>query len=321
MIYILCFILLLLALLGYFRLADKYNIIDKPNERSSHSYITIRGGGIVFLLAILMTAILQPYYWLPGLGAMIIGTISFLDDRIDLSGKIRLPVHLIAVSILFIALGFFAHPEPYFFWLLPLLYVIVIGIINAYNFMDGINGITGLYSLVILGGLQFVNLQQLPFVEPDLIWLPMMACAIFLYFNLRKKARCFAGDVGSITIAYWIVFLILKLINQTGDLSYILFLSLYGVDAILTILHRLYLRQNIFRAHRLHFYQVLVNQKGRPHVGVSLAYALLQTLVITFILFSGYGFWTLAALSILPFVLLYTLKFRWLRSRAGSVSC
>src|SRR5205823_1126030 len=133
------------------------------------------------------------------------------------------------------------------------------GIINMYNFMDGINGITGAYTLVVLGGLQYVNLNIQPFIKADLIWLPMLASLVFLFFNFRKRAKCFAGDVGSVAVAFWIVFLLFKLIMVSNNWIYILFLSVYGVDAVLTIMHRLMLKQNIFQAHRLHFYQILAN--------------------------------------------------------------
>jgi UDP-N-acetylmuramyl pentapeptide phosphotransferase/UDP-N-acetylglucosamine-1-phosphate transferase len=161
-----------------------------------------------------------------------------------------------------------------------LLYIMVIGVINMYNFMDGINGITGAYSLVVLGGLQYVNLYRRPFIEKDMIWVPVIGCLVFLFFNFRKKARCFAGDVGSVTIAFWVIFLILDVILKTGNWGYILFLSVYGIDSVLTIAHRLILKQNIFKAHRLHFYQILANEQKVPHLLVSTGYAVLQAAII-----------------------------------------
>lgn len=281
MIYLLLVLVFFGAMLVYFRVADHYSIIDKPNERSSHSRITIRGGGIVFLVAALAALALHPVdFMLPALGVLVIGTISFLDDVYTLSNRIRIVFHITAVTLMFLYLGVFTYLP----WYVILgLYVLVIGIINAYNFMDGINGITGAYSLVVLGGLQYVNYYRVPFVHPDMLWLPMLACVVFLFFNFRKKAKCFAGDVGSVTIAFWVLTLLLKLILQTGDWSYLLFLAVYGIDAVLTILHRLLLRQNIFKAHRLHFYQILANEKKVPHLVVSSAYAALQALVIALV--------------------------------------
>jgi UDP-N-acetylmuramyl pentapeptide phosphotransferase/UDP-N-acetylglucosamine-1-phosphate transferase len=170
-------------MLAYFRIADKYNIIDKPNERSSHTEVTIRGGGIIFVIAGILSVILHPHYWLPGTGLFLIGTISFIDDRITLSSKIRVIVHVVAVTLMFMYLNIFAMP----FYVCIVLYIISIGIINMYNFMDGINGITGAYTLVVLASLQYANLTIQPFIEADLIWLPMMASLVFLFFNFRKK--------------------------------------------------------------------------------------------------------------------------------------
>jgi len=182
----------------------------------------------------------------------------------------------------------------------------VIGVINMYNFMDGINGITGVYSLVVLGGLQYVNLRQVAFIEPDMIWLPMLACGIFLYFNFRNKAKCFAGDVGSVTIAFWIIMLLVKLIFITQNWGYILFLVVYGIDSVVTIAHRLLLKQNILKAHRMHFYQVLVNECKLSHLWVSLGYALLQGVIILVIII-GLGLTTasLFMLTIIPLAIIY----------------
>ncbi|MGZ3820127.1 MAG: MraY family glycosyltransferase, partial [Mucilaginibacter sp.] len=273
MMYLIIAVLLLVAELIYFRLADHYNIIDHPNERSSHADVTIRGGGIIFLLAGICVVIMHPGNWLAVTGILIIGTISFLDDRFTLSSRIRLLFHLIAVTMAFFYLNVYAVES---FYVCILLYIMVIGVINMYNFMDGINGITGAYSLVVLAGLQYVNLKQIAFVQDDMIWLPMLACIIFLYFNFRKKAKCFAGDVGSVTIAFWIIVLLVKLIFITHNWSYILFLVVYGVDSVVTIAHRVLLRQNIFKAHRLHFYQILANERKLSHLVIASGYAAVQ---------------------------------------------
>ncbi|WP_334642077.1 MraY family glycosyltransferase [Pedobacter sp. CAN_A7] len=289
-------------MLLYFKVADYYNIIDRPNERSSHTEVTIRGGGIILLFAALAAGVLHPEYWLPVTGMLVIGIISFIDDRITLSGRIRIIFHLAAVTLLFSFLSVF---NLFPWWIVLAFYIIVIGIINAYNFMDGINGITGAYSIVVLSGLQYINYYQYDFIAPDLIWLPLLAVLVFLYFNFRKKAKCFAGDVGSITIAFWIIFLMLKLIMLTGNYAYILFLAVYGVDTILTILHRLVLKQNIFDAHRLHFYQILSNDLKWPQLSVSILYAAVQLGIIVVITFSKLDFTTLFFAIITPLAVTY----------------
>jgi len=301
MIYGIIAVLFFVGMLLYFPIADHYNIIDHPNERSSHSVITVRGGGVIFLFAALAAVIIHPAYWLPVLALFMVGIISFIDDRITLSSKIRLLVHLAATTLFFVYLDVFSLPiyESLF------LYFVVIGTINAYNFMDGINGITGCYSLVVLAGLQYVNLK-LAFVEKDIIWLPMIACAVFLYFNFRRKARCFAGDVGSITIAFWIVMLLIKLILVTNNWSYILFLSVYGTDSVLTIMHRIWLRQNVFKPHRLHLYQIMANERKMSHLWVSFGYMLLQGGIIFFIV-NNKSFTTIGlfAVTLIPLILMY----------------
>jgi UDP-N-acetylmuramyl pentapeptide phosphotransferase/UDP-N-acetylglucosamine-1-phosphate transferase len=291
-------------MLLYFRIADHFNIIDKPNERSSHKELTIRGGGVIYLVAGFVALITHSEFWIPILGLFIIGFISFLDDRITLSGKIRIVFHLTAVSLLFLHLQIFTTMP---WWQILFAYIFVIGIINAYNFMDGINGITGGYSLAVLCGLQYVNYHVINFVDYDLIWFPILATCVFMYFNFRTKAKCFAGDVGSISIAFWIIFLLLKLILKTNNYSYILFLAVYGVDTVLTILHRIILRQNIFDAHRMHFYQVLANEWKVPHLILSTLYALLQLSIIAFIIFSSLDFSILFLIIILPLILGYVI--------------
>lgn len=308
MIYGIITVLFFAGMLLYFPIANHYNIIDHPNERSSHTMITIRGGGVIFLFAAFTAAVMHPAYWIPVVALFMVGIISFIDDRITLSSKIRLFVHLAATTLFFVYLGVFSRPlyESLF------LYFVVIGIINAYNFMDGINGITGCYSLVVLAGLQCVN-QSLGFIDKDMIWLPMIACGVFLYFNFREKARCFAGDVGSITIAFWIIMLLIKLILVTNNWTYILFLAVYGTDSVLTIIHRIVLKQNIFKPHRLHLYQVMANEKGISHLTVSLTYAILQGVIIFLVInntsFISIGLFLVVLIPLSAIYILLKIKF------------
>ncbi|HWZ15276.1 MAG TPA: glycosyltransferase family 4 protein [Mucilaginibacter sp.] len=298
------FCLLFVLELIYLKIADKYNIIDHPNERSSHSNITIRGGGIIFLFAALIALIWHFNDFYTALfGVILIGVISFLDDVYSLSNQLRIFFHFASVSLVFIYLGIFGLLP---WWETLLLYILSIGIINAYNFMDGINGMTGWYSVVILASLQWVNLYQFYFIKPDLIWLPLLACTVFLFFNFRKKARCFAGDVGSVTIALWIIMLLFDLIFTSNNWVYILFLGVYGVDTVLTILHRLLLKQNIFKAHRLHFYQLLANEQKISHLLISACYALVQLVIILFVINnSSLSGMALFLMIILPLIFTY----------------
>lgn len=265
---------LLLELL-YFYIADKYNIIDHPNERSSHSEVTLRGGGIIFPIAILIYSLYAGVDY-PNfvLGLLCISFVSFWDDIHTASSKLRIVFHLMAVTFLFFEIRMFQIPV----WMIPIIYILVIGTINAYNFMDGINGITGLYSLALVSTLIWLN-QSIQFINVNLLIITALALIVFLYFNYRHKARCFAGDVGSVSMAFIVIFAILLLIIKTDEYLYILLLAVYGVDVVITMVIRLINGENIFEAHRSHLYQKLSNERGVSHLLVAAAYACLQIIV------------------------------------------
>ncbi|GHT61299.1 UDP-GlcNAc--UDP-phosphate GlcNAc-1-phosphate transferase [Bacteroidia bacterium] len=322
MIYLFTTILLFTGMILYFKIADKYNIIDKPNGRSSHDYITIRGGGIVFWLAAMLFCVVGARHALPlpvsplpfAIGITLISAVSFWDDIKSLPNKIRIVIHFISITCVFFGLGIFGTLNG---WLIIFAYIFFVGILNAYNFMDGINGITGLYSLVILIALQIVNYQFINFTTPEFINDAIIACLVFLFFNFRKRAKCFAGDVGSMAISFWIVTLLLQLMLKTNSIVWILFLAVYGADAILTIVHRIYLRQNIFKAHRLHFYQILCNEKKLSHCLISAIYATMQLIICLSIIYVHFHFQNIeTSFAIIILILLtsiYLLKFRFLK--------
>lgn len=256
----------------YFKIADRFDIIDRPNERSSHTTITLRGGGIIFYLGALI------YFFLSGfqypwffLGLTMMTVVSFLDDIFTLSNKIRLLIHFSSVLLMAYQLEVF---EMSWYFLL-ITFIIVVGVINAYNFMDGINGITACYSLAVGGLLMLVN-KEIGFVAQDLLVYTMFGVLVFAFFNFRAKAKCFAGDVGSVAIAYILLFGLGALIIKTGNLLYFLFLTVYGVDTVWTIVRRLYLRENIFEAHRSHLYQFLGNEAGVNKLLISFLYGVIQ---------------------------------------------
>lgn len=297
MYYIIILVLLFVAELFYFRVADKCNIIDKPNERSSHSRITLRGGGIIFYFGALAYFLSNhwEYPWFM-LALTLITFISFVDDIRSTSQGLRLVFHFTAMALMFYQWGLFSLS----WWWIIIALIICTGIINAYNFMDGINGITGGYSLVILGALAYINSEITTFVEPALINTVLCSVLVFCFFNFRKKAKCFAGDVGSVSIAFILLFLIGKLIIKTEDFSWIILLSVYGVDSVLTIIHRLILHENIGLPHRKHMYQLMANELKIPHVGVSLIYMGAQALVILgYFCFVRYGYWYLLGIIVL----------------------
>lgn len=276
MYYILILVLLFVAELFYFRIADKCNIIDKPNERSSHTRITLRGGGIIFYfgaLAYFLTNHFE-YPWFM-LALTLITLISFIDDIRSTSQALRLVFHFSAMALMFYQWGLFSLP----WWTVIVALIVCTGIINAYNFMDGINGITGGYSLIVLATLAYINMNVASFVEQNFIIITLSAVLVFNFFNFRKRAKCFAGDVGSVSIAFIILFFLGKLIIETEDFSWVLLLAVYGVDSVLTIIHRLMLHENIGLPHRKHLYQIMANELKIPHVIVSFVYMMLQLFI------------------------------------------
>ena len=305
MLYLLYLPILTALILLYFKFAVQFKIIDKPNQRSSHSRITILGGGIIFPIAIFIQALFSGFqYPLFTSGLLLIGIVSFYDDLSPLSHKIRLLGHLIAVSLLFLQGGFLEYP----LWIIGIGYILVIGTINAYNFMDGINGITGSYSLITILSLYFINETQNVFVLSEWLILVSMSLLVFNFFNFRKNAKCFAGDVGSVSMAFIIIFFLLLLILKTQDLKYIGLLLFYGLDTVSTLIFRLIRRENIFEAHRSHFYQYLANIKGWPHLRVASLYLLAQLMVNILIVYSA---WNLA--TFLIFILVTGFAFVGLR--------
>ena len=237
------------------------------------------------------------------LALTLVTVISFVDDIRSISQGLRLVFHFTAMGLMFYQWELFTLP----WWTVVVALIACTGIINAYNFMDGINGITGGYSLVVLGSLAFINHWVVSFVEPGLIYTMLCAVLVFNFFNFRKRAKCFAGDVGSVSIAFIILFLIGKLIIDTEDFSWIVLLAVYGVDSVLTIVHRLMLHENIGLPHRKHLYQIMANELKIPHVAVSLTYMVVQGVVVAgYLVLREYGYVYLAG-SILLLSILYLL--------------
>ena len=276
--YIIIFILLLIAELLYFRIADKFNIIDKPNERSSHSTIVLRGGGIIFLIGIWIWSAFFgfQYPWFLA-GLTLVAGISFVDDIHSLPDSVRLIAQFAAAAMAFYQLGIL-HWSMW--WIILLALIVYVGATNVINFMDGINGITAGYSLAVLIPLALVNTNGI-FVEQSLIISTVLASLVFCIFNFRPKgnAKCFAGDVGSIGIAFIILFLLGNVMIETTDITWLIFLLVYGVDGCLTIVHRIMLHENLGEAHRKHAYQIMANELKVGHVKVSLLYTVMQLVI------------------------------------------
>lgn len=306
--YIIIFVLLLVAELVYFRIADKCNIIDKPNQRSSHSTIVLRGGGIIFLIGAWMWSLFFgfDYPWFLA-GLTLVAGVSFVDDIHSLPDSVRLVAQFAAAAMAFYQLGIL-HWEMW--WIVLVALIVYVGATNVINFMDGINGITAGYALAVLIplGLLNTNYQELAndldtnyrelamnlatnfssvfssdgvFVDQSLIVAAIIAAIVFCIFNFRPKgkAKCFAGDVGSIGIAFIMLFLLGNVIIKTEDITWLIFLLVYGVDGCLTIVHRIMLHENLGEAHRKHAYQIMANELNIGHVKVTLLYMAMQLAV------------------------------------------
>lgn len=278
MTFIIIFVLLLIAELIYFRIADKCNIIDKPNERSSHSMIILRGGGIIFLVGAWVWSGFYgfQYPWMLAAVTLAAG-ISFVDDIHSLPDSVRLVAQFVAMGLMFHQLDIL-HLDMW--WIVILALIVYVGATNIINFMDGVNGITGGYSLAVLVPLLLMN-KKIHFMESSFLIVMILSVLVFCLFNFRPKnrAKCFAGDVGSIGIAFILLFSIGKLVMQTGDITWLSFLVVYGVDGCLTICHRIMLHENLGEAHRKHAYQLMVNELNMSHPVVSLIYMALQLAV------------------------------------------
>lgn len=283
-IYIIIFSILLITELFYFRVADKFNIIDKPNERSSHTSVVLRGGGIIFLIGVWIWSVFYGFHYPWFLvGLTLVAGVSFIDDIRNLPDSLRLIVQFVATTMAFYQLDIL-HIELW--WVILLALIVYVGITNVINFMDGINGITAGYALAVLFPLMLLNAKE-DFVESSLIEVSIISVLVFCLFNFRPKgkAKCFAGDVGSIGIAFILLFILGKVILQTADITYLILLVVYGIDACLTMIHRMMLHENLGEAHRKHAYQIMANELKIGHVKVASFYMVLQLVISLFFIY------------------------------------
>ena len=300
--YLIIFISLFLLALVYLKLADHFNIIDKPNQRSSHTEITIRGGGIVFYLAIVFFFFFSKYEYTPFfLAVSLISFVSFIDDLVTLGPKVRLVAHFSTAFLLLWQLGLLGSP----LWMLVLIPIIIVGFFNLYNFMDGLNGMTGLYSMVVLSGFLLINLNE-QIVNSDIIIYTLLALLVFAFFNFRKKAKWFAGDIGSMSMATLLFFLGATFMIKLEAPIIILIIVIYGIDSSLTIFLRMLRKEKITEAHRHHLYQKFVDVDKWSHLKVSFVYAGIQLLINLLIYYFYKANWTIQFLVILMVIVSFS---------------
>lgn len=287
LVYGIIFVILLVLELVYFKIADKFNIIDKPNERSSHSTIVLRGGGIIFLLGAwvwaiatmicdegLMISDCYPFFLI---ALTLVAGISFIDDIHSLPDSVRLVVQFTAMGLMFYQLGMFSAEM---WWMILPALIVCVGASNIINFMDGINGITGAYTLATLVPAFLLNRRE-QFIDESMLVVAILSVVVFCIFNFREKgrAKCFAGDVGSLGAAFIMLFVIGMMVVKTLDPTWLVFLIVYGIDGVMTICHRILLHENLGEAHRKHSFQLMANELKMSHITVSLIFAGLQLLI------------------------------------------
>lgn len=274
-VYGIIFVILLVLELAYFKIADKFNIIDKPNERSSHSTIVLRGGGIIFLLGVWVWSLFYGFQYPWFLAALtLVAGVSFVDDVRSLPDSVRLVAQFAAMGLMFYQLGMVTAD---LWWMILPALVVCVGASNIINFMDGVNGITGGYTLATLVPALLLN-RRVGYIEESLLMVAIISMLVFCIFNFRGKgrAKCFAGDVGSLGAAFIMLFVIGSIVMKTMDPTWLVFLIVYGIDGITTIGHRIMLHENLGQAHRKHSYQLMANELGMSHIIVSTIYAGLQ---------------------------------------------
>lgn len=304
-------IIFILIILVYFNIAERFRIIDNPNERSSHSKITIRGAGIIIPISFISSWIFgfTPFYCVVAIS--LVGMVSFIDDLKGLHQIPRLIGHLIATGLILYSFDLIQLNWAY----LILITIVYIAWINAFNFMDGLNGLMVLYGIISLANFHYISTD--PKIR-ELVILVIIACIVFAFFNVRKSAKAFAGDVGSISLAFILGYFMIDLIIKSGRWEYILFFSVFGIDSAGSIIFRLIKKENIFKAHRTHLYQYFANELRVPHVKVSVIYASIQ-MIINIVVICGikYGFMNSFLASI--FLLLLVFFYLIIRAKAKSV--
>ena len=270
-----------LGALGAFlvsRIGWRLGLVDQPTTRSSHSHETPKGGGVGIAAAFLVTAVVLEFpiaFWLP-LGAM--AGLSLRGDQVEISPKLRLPGQFILMGILVIGTGEGIYQDIPRIFIALFWVVFIVGTVNFYNFMDGINGIACISGAVGFGLLAFETYKEQP--EVGLLATCMaLACLGFLPFNL-PRARVFMGDVGSILLGGVFAGLVYLASRTLLDfLCLTSFLFPFYADELTTMIVRLRAGENLTQPHRQHIYQLLANERQIPHWRVSAGYGFFQLLV------------------------------------------
>ncbi|MDA8896055.1 hypothetical protein N9J24_01580 [Bacteroidia bacterium] len=282
-----------LAAIVFMRLANFWGLVAHPNSRSSHGTPTVTGMGVLVPIAVLVYYLWQPQAlsWGFVLGFTIVSVISFIDDVYFLKHSLRLIFQCIGLGLMILHLPFQSSGIEIMAIGTAAL-ILGIGVINAYNFMDGVNGMLTLHSILVLLSFLFLNENLIDFennsrafTDSDFIINLIIPLTIFAIFNVRVHAKAFIGDVGAISIAFVILYLMFSLLLQSGNYAYLLLFSIFGADAGLTVCYKLILGENIFVPHRDFVFKKLVHIKKLSHLRVSLYYLSAQAVINLVIIF------------------------------------
>ena len=271
--------------------ALKKNIIDNPNERSSHSTPTPRGGGVAvvcsYLLALAVLIYSQQLTLHIGLTLMaagfVIALLGFLDDHGHINSMLRLAIHFLVAIGVVISLGGFAEVTVFNGVQLGFIANIIavlflVWLLNLYNFMDGINGIASVEAITTTVSMAILYYVFNLSLNSDLLWLLAACVSGFLLWNF-PKAKIFMGDAcsGFLGLTLGILALIALKENLALFCAWIICLGVFVVDATYTLIKRVLSGYKMYDAHRSHSYQIL-SRKWGSHTPVTLAIAAINLL-------------------------------------------
>jgi Fuc2NAc and GlcNAc transferase len=278
---------------------NRFAVIDLPNERSSHDKPIVRGGGVALLFAAAVASYLSAplgevprFYWV-ALAALVLAFVSFLDDVRTVPQSVRFGVQAAAAIVALSAFGFVgsAQLQP---WMTEVLAVLgffwIVGYSNAFNFMDGINGIAGMQVVTTGVGMGVVALAAGANKEDPAVILSFAlagAGAGFLPHNF-PRARMFLGDVGSVTLGFLLSVLAFWLARDLGWHllgAFGLLHANFVLDTAITLARRIARGEKFLESHRDHFYQLLL-RSGKSHAYVTGCEGLLQAVVLVVMLAS-----------------------------------
>lgn len=273
------------------RYALSKRLIDVPNERSSHSVATPRGGGVAIVVSFLAAFSLFPLFgWftmesvtgIGGAGALV-AWVGFSDDHGHIPARWRLLAHFAAAAWGLYWLGGFPAVDVLGFhldlgWFGNVMSAVyLVWLLNLYNFMDGIDGIASIEAITVcLGGILMVWLL----VPDENVWagnlLLLTAVAGFLVWNY-PPAKIFMGDAGSgfLGLTLGLLSIHAATVNPKLFWGWVILLGTFMVDATVTLLRRLCNREKVYEAHRSHAYQYAARKIG-SHKPVSLAYGMIN---------------------------------------------